>query len=138
MKIRTDFVTNSSSSSFLVCFARVADMEKAQPILDKHKGNIDILTSEQVLKEIERSKWSRWLEYDWAGIDATPSKEYINSHLDSIFVVTDDYNDLEEDEDGYCDYDVEYTDFDIEVVEDITEENGFTDIDIQYGAGRNG
>lgn len=41
MKFRKDFVTNSSSSSFICCFARIADPEKAQAILDKHGDRFD-------------------------------------------------------------------------------------------------
>lgn len=37
MKIRSDFVTNSSSSSFVICFARVENEEKAGPILEKYR-----------------------------------------------------------------------------------------------------
>ena len=67
MKIRSDFVTNSSSSSFICCFARIADPIKAQAILEKHKDRIEVYTSEEVLENIKNDRWGRWLEADWAG-----------------------------------------------------------------------
>ncbi len=138
MKIRHDFVTNSSSSSYIICFARIADEEKAKNILNNYGRQIEVYTSEEVLDEIKHSGWSDWLEYDWAGIDATPSKEYIMAHSDSRFVVVRYYEDLYADEDGEVDYDVSYEDFDTEIIDQIEEENGFADIDVQYGAGFNG
>ena len=138
MKKRTDFVTNSSSSSFICCFARVADKNKAQAILDKHKGKIEIYSAEEVLSELGGSRWSKWLEYDWAGVDVTPDEKYIRQHMDDNFIVITDSEEIFEDEDGYTDYYVEYSDFDTEAIDDITEENGFAEIECQYGAGRDG
>lgn len=142
MKLRNGFVTNSSSSSFIICFARIADKEKADKIIDKYKNDVDleIYSGRECLEEMENRRWSKWLEWDWAGIDATPSEDYINEHIDDNFIVVKDYADIEDPED-YWDYDWDENDHDpetLEAIDAITEENGFADIDCQYGAGRNG
>lgn len=138
MKIRSDFVTNSSSSSFICCFARIADPIKAQAILEKHKDRIEVYTSEEVLENIKNDRWGRWLEADWAGVDVTPKEDYIKEHVGDQFVVSEDRQDIDEDEDGYPDYDVDYSYFNTAAIDDITEENGFAEIDCQWGAGRDG
>ena len=138
MKIRSDFVTNSSSSSFICCFARIADPIKAQAILEKHKDRIEVYTSEEVLENIKNDRWGRWLEADWAGVDVTPKEDYIKEHAGDQFVVSEDRQDVEEDEDGYPDYDVDYSYFNTDAIDDITEKNGFAEIDCQWGAGRDG
>ena len=83
MKFRKDFVTNSSSSSFICCFARIADPEKAQAILDKHGDRIEVYTAEEVLANIKNRRWGAWLEADWAGVDVTPTEDYIRDHAES-------------------------------------------------------
>lgn len=138
MKKRFDFVTNSSSSSFICCFARIADPEKAAPILEKYASDIEVYSANQALNNVCDTKWGKWLEWDWAGVDVTPQKEYIEQHMDDYFVVVSEMHDLFVDEDGDVDYDVDFSDFDTEAIDAITEENGFADIDCQCGAGRNG
>lgn len=100
MKFRKDFVTNSSSSSFICCFARIADPEKAQAVLDKHGDRIEVYTAEEVLANIKNRRWGAWLEADWAGVDVTPTEDYIRDHAESKFVVAEDRQDIDEDEDG--------------------------------------
>ena len=138
MKIRKDFVTNSSSSSYICCFARVADPEKAQTIIEKYKHSIDVYTAQEALEEMNARRWGKWLECDWAGVDVTPSEKYIQEHMNDMFVVVEQCEELYPDEDGYVDYDVCYSDFYTEPIDNITEENGFTDIECGYGAGRDG
>lgn len=141
MKIRKDFVTNSSSSSFICCFARVADPEKAKAILEKHEDTIQQYSAQDVLAELDDNEWSTWLEWEWAGIDVTPSENYVAQHMDDVFVLVTNSEELYEDEDGDVNYNVNYEDFDkktISAIDDISEENGFAEIDMQYGAGRNG
>ena len=141
-KIRAGFVTNSSSSSFIVCFARIADKEKAQKIIDEYKKNVDleIYSGRECLEEMENRRWSKWLEWDWAGIDATPSTDYINEYIDDDFIVITDYSDIEDPEwEGEYDWDENYHDpKTLDAISEITEKNGFADIDCQYGAGRDG
>lgn len=141
MKIRSDFVTNSSSSSFICCFARIADEEKAKKFLEQYKNEIEIYTAQEVLQEIQHYNkyyWDGWLDWSWAGIHMTPNKDYIQNHTNSRFVISKHSEDVWEDEDGYVDYDVDLSDFDTSIIDQITEENGFADIECQYGAGRDG
>lgn len=135
MKIRTDFVTNSSSSSYIICFARIADEEKAKTIIDKH--NIAILTEKDVRHEM---RWGE-LGADWAGACIWDADRILKAHPDDKYIILEDWNDAfevwEEETDNYY---VEY-DYDFEVnnaIEDITEENGFANIEIAEGEGRNG
>lgn len=143
MKIRTGFVSNSSSSSFIICYALISDEEKARLALDKNMDT-DIYTEAELEDKIANSRWSHPLECDWAGVYMSLKKTGNPNQLHAIFASyggagNDDYV-FDPEHTGDMNYDVDYSDFEETKFIDktFTKENGFTEIEIQWGAGRNG
>ena len=131
MKFRTDFVTNSSSSSFIICFARIADAEKAKPILEKY--NIDTLDVDGV--NFQR-RYTGVLGATWCNAIIYTVDDTMKRNPDGRFIIIEDYNDACYDDDGDPIYSY---DFDAdEAIQSITEENGFADVEISDGEGRDG
>ena len=131
MKIRTDFVTNSSSSSYIICFARISDKEKAQAIIDKH--DITILSVEDVRHEM---RWGE-LGADWAGACIWSADSVLKEHPNDKYIIIEDWIDADWDEES--EEDIFYYDFDAnDAINEITENNGFADIEVAEGEGRNG
>lgn len=131
MKIRTDFVTNSSSSSYIICFARIADEEKANKIIEKH--NLNVLTVTDVKHEM---RWGE-LGADWAGATLYGTDEILAAHPDDKYIIIEDWIDAEWDDEA-DEYMFDYNFGMNDAIDEITEENGFTDIDCAEGEGRNG
>lgn len=131
MKFRNSFVTNSSSSSYIICFARIADEEKAQKIIDKH--NLEVFDVEGVKGEMYYGE----LGADWAGAIIWGADKILEKYPDDKYIIIEDWNDAywdDEDDDYIFDYDFRMN----VAIDDIIKENGFTDIDVREGEGRNG
>ena len=131
MKIRTDFVTNSSSSSYIICFARIADEEKAKKIIEKH--HIRTLDSEGVKDEMYLGE----LGADWCGAIIYGANDVLSKYPNDKYIIIEDSNDgmWDDDNDDYIyDYDFAMN----HIIDQITEENGFADIECAEGEGFNG
>ena len=131
MKIRTDFVTNSSSSSYIICFARIADEEKAKKIIEKH--NLRVFDVDGVKREMYYGE----LGADWAGATLWGTDKILEAHPDDKYIIIEDY--IDADWDGESEEYIFYYDFDMNgAIDEITEKNGFVDIDCAEGEGFNG
>lgn len=129
-KFRLSHVTNSSSSSFIICFARIADKEKAQKIIDKY--SLDVFDAKGV--DEEKSWCGELACSDFAviyGVD-----KVLSAYPDDEFIIIRDCNEAYEDEDGEVEYDYDFRMN--EAINSIVEDNGFADIDIAEGEGRDG
>ncbi len=131
MKLRTDFVTNSSSSSYIICFARISDEEKAKAIIDKY--NLRVFNVDGVNQE---KNWCGELGADFCGAIIYGVDEVLKNNPDSNFIIIEDSNDGVEDEWGDVEYDYDF--LMNNAIDEITEENGFADIEVSQGEGRDG
>lgn len=130
MKIRTDFVTNSSSSSFIVCFARISDEEKAQKIIDKH-----FLTTYSA-SEV-RENYGFWGDYIGNDFAAVYPEDILREYPNDNFIILWDSNDAWYDNET-DDYIYNYS-FDCdEIINDILENDGFSNIMTDEGEGFDG
>ena len=132
-KIRMGFVTNSSSSSFIICFARIADKEKAQKIIDKY--DLDVFDRDGVNGE---KNWCGELGADYAGAIIWNVDDILEAHPDDEFIIIEDSNEAYYDDDDYGELIYNYNFAMNDAIDEITEENGFADIEIAEGEGRDG
>lgn len=130
MKVRSDFVTNSSSSSFIVCFARISDKEKARSVIDKY--NLQTYSVEEVRREY--SYWGNYIGNDFAAVyPEDVLKEYPNDNFIIIWDSNDAWYDEEED-----DYIYDYSFSCNEIIDELLENDGFSNIMTDEGEGFDG
>lgn len=131
MKFRTDYVTNSSSASYIICFARIEDEEKAKKVIDRY--GISMLDAKGVNN---KKNWCGELGASWCGAIIYGVDDILSKYPYSNFIVITDYNGADYDDNGDPVYNYDFTMS--AVINKITEENGFADIDIAEGEGRDG
>lgn len=132
MKIRDGFVSNSSSSSFLIGIAKVIDLKKTAEIID---NDYDF---ELVKVESENDKKIDSFTYDEVSCDCK-----IGDYVIQLCNLNDegDYH-FDPDSTGDFDYDVDYDDCTSpqveEILEKLNEAGCVGSFEMAYGAGRNG
>lgn len=133
MKYRLDFVTNSSSSSYIVCFARIEDRNKARKVLNNLHNHTHAHVVEYNADEILKMGY---IGADWAGAFIYDSDKVAMEHPDDDYIVVYDRNDAFHSDDGEPIYDYNFSIN--KYIDDISEENGFADVEISEGEGRDG
>ena len=145
MKVRVGFVSNSSSSSYIIGVGKLVDEKAFVEYCTKNNIEYDIMTTKEILDF--NNKWKSVIRvrgdktyFVKDAFDGNEVQVEINPNADEKFVSIHHSEDINESEDGETNYDVDSDSFDSsgQAVLDIEEEDFVEDWNCSYGAGRNG
>jgi hypothetical protein len=154
MKVRSGFVSNSSSSSFIIAIAKVTDPMWVSGLASSLPNNGEGILQSYTAKQIKKlNEENRWCDVEGDGTYAlmksfTGDQVRIDNLLDDDYIVTLEYtagddSDFWNEKYGEMDYDIDVDFFPKEIVS-VAEamSNGVRGFapggQMAYGAGRNG
>ena len=141
MKLRIGFVSNSSSSSYVIAVGRVTNQKKLEQVCQEFKLNPEFYTTEEILKDegwnSPLSKTGDNLYFKEEAFDGNQIRIPIDPSKDELFVRFSDCDDCDENDWGET---LEPDDYDFTKIWDLKEEHGIIDIEATCGCGygRNG
>ena len=145
MKIRTGFVSNSSSSSYIIGVGKLINEEEFVKYCKENQIRYDIMTTKKILDF--NNKWTSIIRksndkifFKTESFDGNEVSVEINPNEDEKFVSVHHYEDISENEDGELNYDVHSDSFDSsgQAIFNIGSLSSVKNWECSYGAGRNG
>jgi hypothetical protein len=145
VKLRNGFVSNSSSSSYIIGVGKLVNEELFIKYCNENHIGYDIMTTKEIMEF--KTKWScikRVLKdktyFVKDAFDGNEVSVEINPELNEKFVSVYYCEDIEENEDGETDYDITSNDFGQhgKAIFNIADKQLVENWDCTYGAGRNG
>lgn len=163
MKTRHGFVSNSSSSSFMIVAGKVIDLEKAKAFVEKTEHNYDFEIKIVSAKDVDGDSSLPYIGGGYVRSDTRNMSITVSSFTDRQVSVKKEEGDqfyilaeitpnegdyafvksMDGYDDGYgdIDYDIDLDFFPKNLREfysGLTPENGFVEVEKDFGAGRNG